>query len=248
MISEKNVSAFDRDTKKNNRYIYTNQEKLSCHLSNQRLTEAVFSLTNLKGKRVIDLGCGDGAYTFDLLKQKPSYVLGVDASKVAIRLAQKKEKHFKNINFLPVDIYDLSSLKIKKFDVAIVRGVLHHLYDAPKAIQTISKIAPTVIVVEPNGYNPILKLIEKFSSYHVQHEEKSYPPTKLAAWFKKNDGKIVKSFYCGLVPFFCPDWMAKALKTLEPIVENLPFLRQISCAVCVFKIHFKLNKPKPGSF
>ena len=245
MIAEKNVSAFDRDALKSNRYVYTNPEKLSCRLSNQRLTDAVFSLINLTGKRVVDLGCGDGTYTFNLLNQKPTYVLGIDASKVAIRLAQKKAKRFKNIKFISLDIYNLSSVKDKKFDVAIVRGLLHHLYDAPRAIQAISKIAPTVIVVEPNGYNPILKLMEKFYSYHIQHEEKSYSPARLTSWFKKNNGKIIKSFYCGLVPFFCPDWMAKALKKLEPIMENIPLLRQTTCAVFVFKIHFKLNKAKP---
>jgi hypothetical protein len=84
-----------------------------------------------------------------------------------------------------------------------------------------------------------LKLIEKFSPYHVLHEERSYPPFKLRSWFEKNNGKIIDQFYCDLVPIFSPDWFVKLLKILEPIVEKIPFLRQIGCAVFIFKISFK---------
>jgi hypothetical protein len=47
-------------------------------------------------------------------------------------------------------------------------------YQIEKAIQIICNIADEIIVAEPNGYNPVLKIMEKVSPYHIQHEEKSY--------------------------------------------------------------------------
>lgn len=233
---EKNVTQFNQDVQTNKGYLYTTAAKLSSRLANQRLSEAVALITDLSGKRLIDVGCGDGAYTIEFLAAKPEYVLGVDAAEAAVASARQKYNTLEHIEFEVVDIYNLGDLG-RHFDTAIVRGVLHHLYDVEKAIVSLSKIADEVIIVEPNGYNPILKLIEKMSRYHIEHEEKSYFPHQLDQWFIQHGGSVVKSFYCGLVPFFCPDIIARTLKILEPLVERIPILKQLGCAVYVLKIN-----------
>lgn len=238
MAKEKNVNQFDRDVQKNTGYLYTATTKLSSRLANQRLSESVLDMVDLKGKKVIDLGCGDGTYTLEFVRQKPKSLMGVDASKMAILSARKKAAGLKGVRFQAMDIYDVGSLK-GGFDVAVVRGLLHHLYDARKAIMAISKVAKTIVVIEPNGYNPVLKGLEKFSKYHVEHEEKSFPPHLLRRWFEENGGTLTRTAYYGLVPFFCPDWMARILKVVEPFFEKMPLLKQVSCAVFVFKVSFQ---------
>lgn len=233
MVKEKSVRQFDRDVLRNKGYLYTQTDQLSSRLANRRWQKAFRELVDLKGKRVLDLGCGDGTYTLEFLKEKPAFLMGVDASKMAVRAAAKKVKGNRKIRFKALDIYKAGSLG-GKFDVVILRGVLHHLYDPEKAIAVVSKIAPQVVVIEPNGFNPVLKLLEKFSKYHVEHEERSFFPPVLEGWFKKQGGGIEKSFYAGLVPFFCPDWMARILKVLEPVVEKIPIVRHLSCAVYAF--------------
>lgn len=234
MTQEKNIRQFNKDIEVNVGYLYTATVKLSSRLANQRLSDAVRQITNLSGKRIIDVGCGDGTYTIELLAAQPSYVLGVDPAEAAVNLGRRKSAAFNNIEFKVSDIYNLASLGVR-FDVAIVRGVLHHLYDIKKAIANLSQIADEVIIIEPNGYNPILKIIEKMSRYHRAHEEKSYFPHQLDQWFIQHGGSVVKSFYCGLVPFFCPDIIARTLKILEPLVERIPILKQLGCAVYVLK-------------
>jgi hypothetical protein len=32
---------------------------------------------------------------------------------------------------------------------------------------------------------------------------------------------------------FCPDWLARAMKAVEPVVEGLPGIRALGCAVFV---------------
>lgn len=237
MTQEKNVKQFNQDVEVNAGYLYTTGAKLSSYLANRRQSEAVKHITNLTGKRVIDIGCGDGTYTLEFLTAQPSYVLGVDAANGAVNCAKQKSIGFDRIEFRVMDVYNLDTLG-ERFDVAIVRGVLHHLYDVEKAIASLSRTADEVVVIEPNGYNPILKIIEKTSLYHIEHEEKSYFPHQLDSWFAQNGGRPIQSFYCGLVPFFCPDCVARMLKILEPVVERIPFFKQLACGSYVLKVRF----------
>ena len=235
-MAEKNIAAFSKDVEQNSGYQYTTHSHLSSELANERLTRIVREAVDLRGKSVLDVGCGDGSYTLDFLKSDPKSVLGVDASDAAVRCAQGRiPKSEKRLSFRTVNIYDLKTLG-QTYDVAIVRGVLHHLDNVQKAIEILPTVAREIIIIEPNGYNPVLKLIEKFSAYHVEHEEKSYPPFRLDQWFSKFGGTVAESNFKGLVPFFCPDWMARVLRFVEPAVERVPLLRQVGCAVYVQKI------------
>lgn len=237
MNAEKNVEAFNRDVDANSGYRYSTASTLSSRLANQRLLDAVAAVADLGGKRVIDVGCGDGTYTLELLAARPKYVLGVDAAASAVECGRKKAEGTDRVEFRAVDAYSLESLH-ERFDVAILRGVLHHLYEPERAIAGLSKIADEAIIVEPNGYNPVLKIIEKTSRYHIEHEEKSYAPHLLDRWCTRNGGRVLESFYCGLVPFFCPDGVARVLKRLEPAVERVPVVKQLACAVYVMRVRF----------
>jgi len=228
---EKNIDTFSLDVKKNKGYLYTNTNKLSCKIAGLKQSESLHNLCkNFSGKTIIDVGCGDGTYTYEFLKFNPKLILGVDPAKNAIQIAKNRyEIKYQNIKFSIADVYNLDKIK-KHFDIAIVRGVLHHLYQPEKAIQQLSKIADAVIILEPNGYNFILKIIEKTSPYHLQHEEKSYRPSSIDKWIKSNGGVIIHQSYFGLVPFFCPDIIVKILKKIEPIIEQTPILNHLLTA------------------
>jgi SAM-dependent methyltransferase len=123
--------------------------------------------------------------------------------------------------------------KENSFDVALFRGVLHHL-DRPRlAISEAFRVAKTIIALEPNGYNPGLKLLEKCSKYHIRHGEKSYLPFQLDKWLNEFGGTIIGRRWVGLVPCFCPDWLAKLLKVTEPAVERTPGINLLACAVYI---------------
>ena len=100
MAKEKNIKLFNKDVKENEGYYYTKTSKLSCRFANQRLTQAVVEATDLSGKKIIDIGCGDGTYTFELLVKNPDYILGIDAAEVAISTASKKASEMDNIEFV----------------------------------------------------------------------------------------------------------------------------------------------------
>jgi hypothetical protein len=95
------------------------------------------------------------------------------------------------------------------------------------------RIADEVVVLEPNGYNPGLKLLERVSRYHVEHHEKSYAPRTVDKWLRGLGASIVASRWAGFVPMFCPEWFARLTKRLEPAIEHAPVVRQTACAVYV---------------
>jgi 2-polyprenyl-3-methyl-5-hydroxy-6-metoxy-1,4-benzoquinol methylase len=228
MAVERSVERFNRDVARNAGYLYSATDKLSCVLANRRISDAVHALEDLRGKRVIDIGCGDGTYTLELAAAGAAEVLGVDAASEAVERARENAEGVPGVQFEVVDIYDLASTD-RRFDVAVVRGILHHLYEVERAIDQISRVARVILVLEPNGYNPVLKILEKVSPYHVAHEEKSYAPRNLDRWFEARGGRVTESEFIGLVPMFCPDPVARVLKRLEPLVERAPGLRAIGC-------------------
>lgn len=230
---------FDKDARERGSYSYT-VDRLSSKTSNQRINTAMFGLKLMEGKSVIDVGCGDGTYTAGLFEGGAASVIGVEPGAEAVDVARKKNPALagRSLDFQVCNAYDLESLG-RTFDVAVVRGVIHHIPDPLRAIRQICKVAQDILVIEPNGYNPILKVIEQVSPYHREHQELSYTRAKLAGWFDEAGGRLQSHIYIGLVPFFCPDWMVRPLKAMEGIVEALPLVRTVMCGQVV--MHFRSN-------
>lgn len=243
---EKNINIFNQDVKKNEGYLYTSDKLYSAKVATQKQTDQLVTLINKhfpKKIKIVDIGCGDGKHTVELFKRiSPSQILGIDPAKEAILVAKKRfnRKNKGKVIFKVGNIYEINELvKNNQFDLAIIRGVLHHLYQPENAILEISQAFKAVIIIEANGYNPILKVIEKISPYHKEHEEKSYFPPLLNSWFKKYGYQIISERYYGIVPYFCPDILAKLLKFTEPFFENIPFLNRLYCA-CNYILYKKV--------
>jgi SAM-dependent methyltransferase len=192
-MREKNIQAFEDDIEHNEGYVYTTNAALSTRWAQERLSRAVREMIDLKGLSVIDVGCGDGTYTVELLAAEPAYVLGTDASQKVVDFAKGRiPAGTTNIEFRAMEIYDLQAIG-REFDVAIARSVLHHLYDAERGVQALMTLSKEVLVVEPNGYSPILKVFERTRRYHREHEEKSYPPSRIDRWLERAGGDRSRS-------------------------------------------------------
>lgn len=238
-VRERSVRTFEADVAEAGGYLYATDDKLSCRFANGRIDRAVLAFARPAGRRVIDIGCGDGVYTEKLLAAGAAEVLGIDAAGESIEAARRRCADYSNARFEVRDIYELTRTG-EPYDVAVVRLMLHHLYDPPTAIAAISNMAREVVVCDPNGYNPILKVIERVSSYHVAHEEKSFAPRSLDRWFESAGGEVVEREFIGLVPMFSPDPIAIVCKAVEPLVESLPGLRALGCAQYVQRIRTPL--------
>lgn len=225
--------AFNHDVSRNGGYVYTTNNRLSSRLANGRQSRAMLGLADYADKRVLDIGCGDGTYTCELADAaRPALIHGVDPAAEAIEIARAAVGD-RPLEFSVASAYDLP-FDSGSFDIAYIRGVLHHLDRPEDALREALRVAHSLVVIEPNGYNPVLKMIERLSPYHVAHEEKSYAPRVLDRWVSGHGGCVTRRQWTGLVPFFCPDWMAQVLKHVEPLVECLPGVRSVACGNYVF--------------
>ena len=134
---ERNVREFNQDVAAHDGYVYATGERLSCRLSNGRMSRAIVELGDVAGKRVLDIGCGDGTYSRELVEAGAAQVVGIDAAEAAVHLARTRFGTSDRLRFEVLDIYALAA-QAERYDVAVVRGFLHHLYDVERAIDRIS--------------------------------------------------------------------------------------------------------------
>lgn len=226
---KKNVTAFNQNVQENGGFLYTTNAQFSSHVANKRISDEIFKSIRPTYRTLVDIGCGDGMYTNNIKQNFPHLeVFGFDPARTAVEMARQK---YPSVTFETINLLD-ENLVIpeKKYDVAVIRGVLHHLSDQQLAISNAFRFADNLIIMEPNGNNPILKIIEKTSHYHIEHEEQSFFEWQLKSWIRSAGGQIDKWSYIGYVPFFCPTGPAKVIYAIQPFLEKIPLLKHIFSA------------------
>jgi 2-polyprenyl-3-methyl-5-hydroxy-6-metoxy-1,4-benzoquinol methylase len=220
---KENVNVFNSDIESNQGYKYTTNARFSSIVANKRLTEVTLANIPAGVKTVIDIGCGDGTYTNELFQARKDLVFeGTDPAAKAVAHANRQ---YQGIQFFTSNILEQESFSGKHYDIAVIRGVLHHLSDQQKAIQNTASLADNMLIIEPNGNNPVLKYIEKHSAYHIEHEEQSFTTRQLRHWCEASGWKVIKVQHVGFVPYFFSTPLSKIIYFFQPLLEKIPVLR-----------------------
>lgn len=86
------------------------------------------------GERVLDIGCGIGALSYDVAQKSGAYVEGIDLSPENISVARSRYSH-SNISY---EIGDVLQIPLKgPFDAVILSNVLEHLEHRTEFLQRI---------------------------------------------------------------------------------------------------------------
>jgi ubiquinone/menaquinone biosynthesis C-methylase UbiE len=231
-LQRANVDVFDHDANNNDGYLYTHTDRLSCRLATSRSTDIILGTGEFHGRSILDVACGDAFYTirfFDL--GSPARLVAADAAVSGVAVGARHSQK-RPIRFLAADAHRLPFAD-NSFDMVLVQSVLHHDDNPLDMIKEAFRIAPKILIHEPNGNNFGLKIIEMTSPYHIEHNEKSYTTRRMRRWIEEAGGRIVYQKLAGFVPMFCPDWMARAMKLAEPVIESIPLCRALACSVYV---------------
>ena len=102
---------------------------------------ALFPLIgNVKGKKILDAGCGNG-YLSRLLAEKGAQVTGVDLSRRFIEIARHhEEKNPLDIKYEQANLANLSRFPSAYFDMTISVYVLCDVRDCRKAVREIARV------------------------------------------------------------------------------------------------------------
>lgn len=111
--------------------------------------------------RVIDIGCGDGTNMM-FLRRKGISVVGIELSANMVRRGKERYPELED------SIFEGSGLNVRfadqTFDVALMTGVLHHIYsrdDQMKAVREALRVVThdgVLIIRESNLINPLFRI------------------------------------------------------------------------------------------
>ena len=99
-------------------------------------------------KRILECGCGTGQLSH-FLQLNNNHVLGIDLSLASLGLAveHKRNNMLARAGFARMNIFNLA-VKDDAFDVVISHGVLHHTFDARRALSRIvRKVKPGGLII-----------------------------------------------------------------------------------------------------
>lgn len=85
------------------------------------------NIDDLKGKKVLDMGCGSGRFTLGFAQLGVEKVIGIDLGKTGISVGRKLSEKFglNNIEFIEQSVLSLP-FENESFDFVFSKGVLHH--------------------------------------------------------------------------------------------------------------------------
>jgi SAM-dependent methyltransferase len=226
---------FNKDIDSNGRYIYTGvSARKSSVVANLLQSEMIHTqVKSLKCSSLLDLGCGDGTYTYEFLKFDNLIIVGLDPAEKAISYAAEKYRNEERLSFISSSIQEIIKSK-QRFDLVVLRGVLHHCENPEQVINDASGVTDNILILEPNGMNPIMKIIEKVSPYHRAHSEKSFTKRKITGWLQSSGFEVVKFDLGILVPYFFPTRLIPLMIWLEPKVKKIPIIKKFLLGSQVF--------------
>ena len=108
-----------------------------------------YNPNKLKGKKILDMGCGSGRFSAAFARLGAKKVYGIDLGSTGISIGKKliKKYNLKNLTFKKTSVLNLP-FKNNYFDFVFCKGVLHHTGNLKKGLEEFTRM----IKVNGHGY------------------------------------------------------------------------------------------------
>jgi ubiquinone/menaquinone biosynthesis C-methylase UbiE len=217
---QKEIAFFDRHAEEDDYDVFT-------PASSARLIDAVVRLIGLPPRsKMIDLGCGSGAFTH-LLQCAGYACIGLDISGKLLRLARHR---YPAIEFAQGDIEHLPFAD-GSFDGALLSGVVHHLPDPSVCAAETFRILRSngrFVAFDPNRMNPFMWLYRDpaspfYSSVGVTANERPVLAREVAATFARAGFQVSSQFLAGLAYRYVASSRARHLLPVYNLIDASVF-------------------------
>ena len=160
---------------------------------------------DFRGKKVLDIGCWDGLFSFEAEKRGAAEVYATDlisqrdlrdqqTFQLAHRVLESKVKYFPHTS-----VFDVETLGVRDFDVVIYAGVYYHLKDPLRSITALRRVMRDggLMIVE----GEVIDSRECIASFHyrkpygLDHSNWWMPsPSCLREWVECSFFEIAKDY------------------------------------------------------
>jgi len=212
-----------------------------------------FLKNKIKGKSVLDYGCGNGVHSV-WLAQSSANMVGIDLSEYSLEVARKRlERAGVAKDRARLLIMDCESLEFPSnhFDIVFDGGTFSSL-DLRKAISEIEKVlkpSGMLVGIETLGHNPLAnfkrrinQLIGRRTDWAVHHIVRIEDLTEIKKRFKDSEFQFFHLISCLAFPFLTlpgGNILLKFLEVIDMFLLKIPFLQRYA-----FKVVFKFQSPK----
>lgn len=160
------------------------------------------SITNLQGKRILDVGCGGGILAESLSKAGAT-VTGIDLSSKALKVAELHQlESGTSVRYLTISAEDLAKEESQSYDVVTCMEMLEHVPDPSSVVQACAKLCkpgghiffstlnrnPKSYLFAIIGAEYILQLLPKGTHQY----EKFIKPSELAQFTRAAGLKVIE--------------------------------------------------------
>jgi ubiquinone/menaquinone biosynthesis C-methylase UbiE len=213
----KEVDFFDRFAAADGYDVFMPQAKV-------RIIDAFARLSGLAaGARVLDVGCGSGAFT-DLLQQRGHQTSGLDISPKLIALAKRK---FPEIMFYEGDAENMP-FNNEEFDGVLLSGLIHHFQDPRRLaaeVHRVLKLGGRFVAFDPNRLNPFMWLYRDpaspfYSQIGITENERPILPWKAAGVFRNCGFDVQTDFLAGLPYRYVASQRTRALLPIYNFIDS----------------------------
>lgn len=162
------------------------------------------SLPDIRGKRVLDLGCGLGEASV-YFALRGAKVTSVDLSKPMLDVVQRLAKRYNvSVRTVQASVEQLKFPSGTSFDIVYVGNVFHHV-DIAKTLAGIHKyLKPTGVLVlwEPLHYNPIINVYRRIATSVRSHDERPFTMADIDVFKREFPHAEIRWFWLSTLVIF----------------------------------------------
>lgn len=135
------------------------------------------NISHIKRKRILDLGCHFGTFSYICLHLGAQFVVGVDSSTELIKQAEdmfvKHDVPNKTYEFIIEDVFQyLENLLEDSFDTVLCFGLLYYIPDNYYLLKLLKKVAREAIIIDTfTAYYSVIQGKDALEAYPAISEE-----------------------------------------------------------------------------